>query len=331
MVSKAVAWLRIFRAHTAVLETPLAILGAAMGLGTIWNWNIVLWIIFGIVYHNLGYGINSYADWKKGYDRDDPNKSHHPLNTGELSPDSVKYVIYSIFVLFILYTLWIGNFRYVIISAILITAASGLIYNFFGKEINAKFIPISIAHTMVFVTPYYLYARHFSVPSILIICAIFIHQAYQIGISGDIKDMLQDEASLIKNIGAYIRDVEGKTLFVPGQKVITVAFAMALLEYILALVVSILLSGISISFVAIIVLGIWMLYETDSTIYQGEYNRNERVSAMSRKEIAGIFMIAASLISIITWIGFFAIVILSMVYLLSMSQIMWSTWIRPEV
>jgi len=89
------AWLRLGRMHTLILEAPLATLGAAIGLGGLWDWKVLLWFIFGSMYHAVGYSMNSYVDWKKGYDKNDERKQHHPLNTQDISPDTAKKVIYA--------------------------------------------------------------------------------------------------------------------------------------------------------------------------------------------------------------------------------------------
>lgn len=326
------AWLRLFRAHTAVLETPLAVLGAALGIGTIWNPVIILWAIFGIVYHWVGYGMNSYVDWKKGFDKDDPRKQHHPLNTGEISPEAAKLVIMGGLVLLTIYGLALGNLRPVAIIAFAVMLASGISYNYFGKYTDFKFIPISIVHTGVFVYPYILYSENLEIGFMCLAGAYFIHHIFQIMISGDVKDIDQDEASLIKRLGATIGyGVFYNKRFEPGDKVLYLTYSLCVIELILA-TAGLHFYGVDIvGLVLIIIFGLWMFYEAENVVLSGPFHREQRVSHMSRKELAGYLMIHSSVIPVLGIEAFIIVLVFMFGYLLPMSKFMWGTFITPKV
>lgn len=328
------AWLRLFRAHTVILEAPLAVLGAALGLGTIKDPIIIAWLLFGIIYHTVGYGMNSYVDWKKGFDKEDSRKSHHPLNTGEISPESAKKVIMGGMGFLIVYGLALGKFSVIAFISVAVMVASGLTYNYYGKFVDLKFIPISITHTMVFIYPYSLYTEKIITPAFLLIAsAYFIHHSFQIIISGDVKDMDQDEASLIKTLGARLGEgimFEEKT-FSPGSKVLYLAFSLCILQIGLAVSAVSYLGDILIAVPIMIVLGLWMVHEADEVIKSGPFDREDRVTHMSRKELAGYLMIHSALIPVISFKWYIIILASMLIYLVSSNYFLWGTFIKPRV
>lgn len=336
VVHKLRSWLVLFRAHTAILETPLAVLGAALALGTVFHIDILYWILFGVAYHCIGYGMNSYVDWMKGYDQNDPHKQHHPLNTGDISPITARNVIFALLVGFVVYALWLGSFSLVAVVGVAIMLVSGITYNYLGKITEHKYIPIAIVHTMVFVYPYLTYTTEL-IPSLLIgAAAFFVHNVYQIAISGDIKDITQDESSIIRSMGARVYEEQnGARVIDLGSRVRSIALTLILVECVLALSVYAAEVGTdvfnNIFILPLVLMTIWLLREHFTLTQTQPYNRNVLLSAMARRELAGIWMITAAFSPQIGPDGFIAIVIVSAVYLLITSRFMWGTWLRPDV
>lgn len=332
MKGKIVAWLRLFRAHTAILETPIAVAGAGLALGTIFDVRIIGWAVFGILYHFAGYGMNSYVDWAKGFDKDDPHKEHHPLNTGEISPKAAKYGVISMLGLLIVVGEVMGNFSVVAHVSVVIMLVSGSAYNLFGKYTRLKFIPISIVHTMVFVFPYFVYADSPGVPAMLLIAGFFIHHIYQIMISGDVKDVRQDEASLLQELGTQVENVPMKgQMFNAGTTVQMIGYSLSVLQIAIATTAVFLQDGLTFSITPVALTGAWMLYESDKVIGDGPYKREMRVRAMSRKELAGIWMLCAATIPAIGYIGWAFIIAVSLAYFFPTSKLLWGNWLKPEV
>jgi|APHM01.1.fsa_nt_gi UbiA prenyltransferase family. len=150
VVESTRSWLQLFRAHTVILEAPMALIGAAIGVGTFVDPRVGAWLLFGALYHIVGYGMNSYVDWKKGFDKDDPMKQHHPLNTGDIDPETAKKVIYGLTGALVVYLFALTYSSPPAVGLSVLMIVSGLIYNYFGKYTILKFVPISIAHTLVF-------------------------------------------------------------------------------------------------------------------------------------------------------------------------------------
>jgi len=334
VVKQSKAWLRLFRAHTVILEAPMAFLGAVVGIGAVADPRVGLWLLFGIGYHLVGYGMNSYVDWKKGFDKDDDQKQHHPLNTGDIQPSQAKKVIYgSTAALFAyLFALTYTNLTAVGLSGLMV--GSGLAYNYLGKYTELKAIPISIAHTLVFFIPYYLYASELSTWVLAMTAAYFIHHIYQIAISGDIKDIQQDEASLLKSLGVHVKPhkhMPDVGVFITSSKALILAYFLAILQLTLA-IGGIVLNGFTVLDLTIsIVFASAMIYYTDKMLQQGAFIRSKRVKYISSKELFGYTLIHSASTAVIGTVGFTLMLVSMLVYLGIVSKFIWGNWLVPEV
>lgn len=331
--SRSKAWLRLFRAHTVVLEAPMAFLGAAIGLGTVFDPLVYAWLLFGVFYHLAGYGMNSYADWKKGFDKEDERKQHHPLNTGAITPKKAKYAVFGMTGLLFAYGLVLVSFSTQGIALIGLMFVAGVSYNYLGKYTKLKSIPISIAHTLVFFTPYFIYSDQVELFGILMTAAYFVHHVYQIAISGDIKDLDQDEASLLKDLGAKVVDSAqtGIEKFVASEKALVFAYGLTVLEMFLA-IGSICYEGGDIYVISLgVVMGAMMLYDTDNMLKSGAFVRKQRLKHISRREFFGYTMIHTASIPIIGWKVFGVMIAAMIVYLGIVSKFIWGNWLVPEV
>jgi len=333
IISQTKSWLQLFRAHTVVLEAPMAILGAAIGLGTFFDPRVGVWAIFGAFYHLVGYGMNSYVDWAKGYDKNDERKQHHPLNRRDISPDTAKKVIYASTFGLALFALAIGGFSEIAFIFTTIMFASGLIYNFLGKKLTLKPIPISIAHTTVFLYPYYLYSGEITIYAGAITIAYFIHHIYQIAVSGDIKDLDQDEASLIKSMGADVIEEpsRGVKIFLHSTTMLFFAYILTSIELLFGIGSIIAKSGFGNVIIPGAIFGAVMLYETDKMLTPGKFLRSKRLQHISRREFAGYSMIHVASIPIIGWKNFGLLIACMVLYLITVSKFIWGTWITPDV
>jgi len=325
-------WLILFRAHTAILEAPLAVLGAWLALGSVNEPVLLGWLGFGMLYHYVGYGMNSYADWKKGFDKDDPEKQHHPLNKGTIEPDLAKKAVYASLAALILSGIALGGLNITTLASLLVMVFFGVSYNYFGKVMILKFVPISIVHTMVFVFPYLVYSEQLSAGFVLAASAYFIHHAFQIIISGDVKDIGQDEASLIKELGATVGyGIVYDNEFNAGMRVMLLAFSLVMAQVILATSAAFFFGGGIVTYGLIVILSIWMFYESDKIITNGPVDREGRLEHISKKEIAGYLMVHSSLTPVIGIRGYAVVVVFMLGYLLPISKYMWGNWVKPEV
>ena len=326
-------WLRLFRAHTVILEAPMAVMGASIALGTMFDPRVALWLLFGVLYHLVGYGMNSYADWKNGFDQDDERKQHHPLNNGDIKPEKAKKVIYVTTGILAVYSIALGGFTVSAVGFTVAMFASGVVYNYLGKYLTLKCIPIAVAHTLVFLYPYYVYTNSITVYAGLITLAYFVHHIYQIAISGDIKDIDQDEASLLQKLGARMEEheVTGAEVFVASSKVLFYSYMLTLAELLLVIgSMQLLQQYIGIISVACIFGGV-VLYETDKMLQSGAFLRTKRLKHISRREFAGYSMIHSAGIAVIGIEAFVLLISSMVIYLATVSKFIWGNWMVPDV
>lgn len=340
-------WLVFFRAHTGSLEAPIAGLGAAAALGSVFEPEVVLWALVGLLYHYAGYGQNSYYDWKNGFDKDDPHKQHHPLNTGAISPRIADLAANGAVVSYLAVTLWLVRSSLLAISIALGAFVCGIVYNLLGKKFTHKYIFISISHSSLFIIPYALYSA-IDLFAVLILTALILQHIFQIAISGDIKDIGQDESSLLDSIGIECykigvfskdsQEYKSKGFNIRcSMKAVVIVILLTLLQGSLslyavkkaALVVTI---QEQLAALILIFIGIFSLLMLSGHIVKtGEYNREKRLRYISLREVVGFWTIYAALIPTIGLIGYVIALILSVCYVIIHSKFMWGTLIRPQV
>lgn len=341
-------YLQLTRAHTAPLETVPALVGAALAKGTLWDIEVALWGIFGVLYHLTGYGMNSYLDWKKGYDKEDSHKQHHPLNSGALSPSQGKIAVQILFLVTFVYAVVMTNpsiLGYIIlVSGVL----AGVAYNIYGKTTIYKFLPISWAHTTVFIVPYVASGGSItSVPFLLGVLYVFLWVVFQISVSGEIKDIMEfQEANFLREI-LDVRvhthaNTEGGlvdfgtfsqtyTIGVKGLNLLAIAPVYLMLAGVplfswegvglMAIGAILLLMGLSMMVVGQVVF----------LIQSGDYIRGYRVRSMAVIELLtlAIFSVAYApamgLPAVVTLIGG------SILWVIAGNKIEWGTILAPDV
>lgn len=331
-VTKTVkSWLIFFRAHTAILEAPMAALGAALALGSFWEVGVLKWVGFGVLYHFVGYGMNSYADWKNGYDKNDPNKEHHPLNTGDISSKVAKFVVQVSTVSLLVYGVVASGLDVEPLVVLFIMVLVGVSYNYLGKATEHKYLLVALVHSLVFVLPYVAYQGSISPIIWVAVLAYFVHHVFQILISGDVKDVEMDESSLVQSLGMSIENTDaGKKLLDVDPSVVAISYLVTILEGVIVIAILLYLHPPTTTVVLTLVMMAWMIIEVDDIIGEGAYDRPARVAAMSRKELAGLWMIFAAFtgqIGLDAWLG---MVGFSLLYFIPVSKLMWGS-ITPDV
>jgi 4-hydroxybenzoate polyprenyltransferase len=330
--SRARAWSRFTRAHTAILEAPLPVVGYVLATGELFTIQILPWLVFGMLYHYVGYGMNSYTDWKNGFDKDDPEKQHHPLNTGQITETQAKVFTYGGLVFLGLISIIVTNFSPTAIVILAVMVISGSIYNYYGKVTVLKPLPISTAHTLVFVLPYVYLSDNLGVVFYVMVGAYFIHHYFQIGVSGDIKDIREDEANVVKYLGSELKETEyGDIILDTGRTVQVAAYTLSALQITLVLIAMLLLNTNFYGVTLMVGFSIWMMYEADATMRPGLYGRDSRIQHMSRKEIAGYMMCHVSVYSVVGPEGTALIFAFMLAYLFSVSKFTWGNWLKPDV
>lgn len=326
------AWSQFTRAHTAVLEAPLPVVAYVLATGNLFTVDVLPWLGLGMLYHYVGYGMNSWTDWRNGYDKDDPEKQHHPLNTGEITGEQAKtFTIAGLLAVFV-YSLVLGRLSLVSVGFVVTILFTGSLYNLFGKSITIKALPISISHTAVFVFPYLQLSSSLDFGFLFLATAYFLHHYFQIGISGDVKDVCEDEANLITALGGKVEYTKfNEPLFRPGETVQVVSYVLCTAQISLTIIALMFIGESVAAFILVSALSMLMAYEVDKVIQPGAYHRESRVVHMSRKELFGYLMMNSAVYPVVGLEGV-AIIFISMLgYLLAVSKFTWGNWIKPEV
>lgn len=333
-------WLQLTRAHTAPLEAVPAFVGAALGAGTVYSPMVLAWGVFGVLYHLVGYGHNSIEDYNSGHDKNDPHKQHHPMNrNGILFRTLATFAIYAgMFLtaaLSIVMVYYSPSDQYLlIIGIIFLCIASGLAYNLMGKETNAKFLPISIAHTSVFVIPFIaMGSAHIEMGAILS-AYVFLWVAFQIGFSGELKDIDVDEENLMADLGVRtyrpLADYDNKKVHIPPRVffggMVLKAVGMVVGVYAIGYA-----EGWSGDMVVAFLLSTLTMYATISMLRSGAYERSDLIDKMGAIEMGTFIVFVVAATPVIGKGPQMALVIGSIVWLMAFNKIEWGTYLSPKV
>jgi len=302
---------------------------------------VAAWFAAGVLYHLAGYGMNSLEDWRAGFDKEDPHKQHHPLHSGTLSESSSSLVVYSLFVAAVVYAIVLARFNVLAVVVISLGVMSGVAYNLLAKGTVFKPVPIAIAHTTMFVTPYVALGGALeSVTFLLGVVYMLFWVAFQIGISGEIKDLedtgeynvLEESFGLktwedmyngethITNTKTTQRVATWKRVVLALCGCLVVAFSYHNLSLELGYVALCYSFPMALSMVLILPL-----------TKQGPYNRNKRIKNMANIEMLTLISFVAMYLPIYGFIPGSLFVTGSAAWVLTFNQLEWGTWLAPEV
>lgn len=320
-------FLRLTRAHTVPLEAVPAIVGAALATGTVWSLDVALWGAFGALYHLTGYGMNSYSDWKNGYDKEDEWKQHHPLNSGGISPEAAKLTVVSLLALTFAYIPLALNPSPGAVGVLVLGLASGVVYNELGKRIEGKFLFIAIAHTSVFVAPYLSLGGDIDRMFLFGAAYVFIWVTYQISVSGEVKDITTDEANFLKELGA--RTIDGAVIF--PDVCLIYGYILKSLNIILAIGLILLGDQNMWSLFVVAILGALSLWLNEELLKTDIYCRMTRIENMSTIEMFTLVIFCISYTSTLGAQAVGAIILGSGVWVILGNRYIWGTWVAPRV
>jgi len=329
-------YLQLSRAHTVPLESIPAILGAAIAVGGLIDLSVVIWGVAGILYHIAGYSQNSYADWKKGYDKDDENKKHHPLNTGVISPWEAKLFSYSMFVAFIVYVVAILYPSPVGLSVAAIGMVGGVSYNFIGKDTVLKFMMISVAHTSVFVMAYVDSGGVIQSP-VFILSTVFVMLwiVYQISVSGEVKDLNQcEESNFLRDapwsdVDSHITDGGMSVQFGSSVKMYSTSLRVAIA--VIAAVTAEISGGGYMTILITLVLGLSAAISGVNLTTDGMYDRRVRLRNMASIEILTMYTMIVMLSPIVGVLPSLTLMVVSIIWVIAFNKYQWGTVLAPQV
>lgn len=332
-------YLQLFRCHTAPLEITIAVLGAAIGTNTLFTPKILLFAVFGFLYHIVGYGHNSVMDFIKGFDRDDPNKSHHPLQRGAIDVKTAKHIIYILLGASFVYGIILSIENPVGIGILVFMLIMGLIYNLIGKRIKAKFIPIAFAHSSIFPYAYFasggstniLYGTGFVM--LLATIYFFVQIMYQILIEGDLKDLGRNEATMLDILGIKL---ENNRIIVPFNARI-LGFLLKMANIGIGFYIIHMLGGDIKSVILGLIFAIFIIYYDHKLLSTRIFDHRQCLRDMAFMEVICVFFMVIVFIPIyspsITYAygGATTIILIDLLYFVLMNRYLWGTMVMPRV
>jgi len=358
LTETAKAYARLTRFQTVPLEMVPATVGAVVATGGPFNTQVLSWAVFGMLYHLVGYGQNSLEDWKRGWDTDDPNKQHHPLNAGRIPQRTAELFVYGLFAVLILYTTVIASNWVALVLLLTGPVLCGTLYNTVGKRTRWKFLFIAYSHTTVFALPYYSITG--AVDPLLLLGSLYVFASivFQIAVSGEIKDITQDEANFLRELGARVepgRDghrIEfswAGQLFAYGIRSVTVALGIAF-GYVVGQQFGRagptlfgsgvtesqgesprLQSWVNVKEVTLAGIGALSVILTWSMLQSGPSDRTERIATMMQVEICSALML---LVAVVPIIGVSTVAVLSVAsgtWVMVFNKLEWGRLIAPAV
>lgn len=328
-------WLQLTRAHTAPLEAVPAAIGGLLATGGSVTGGVIGWTIFGLLYHLSGYGMNSLRDWQKGFDQNDPYKQHHPLNSGDLYEEIASEVVVALFVVTISFAAVgaiLSPHTLLTISLISVAVLFGVAYNEIGKYTKHKYIFISVAHSMVFAIPYV--ALGGGVDEVLLFgtLSVFMWVVYQISISGEIKDIVQDgEENILRSMGVTVTDVGDYSVINTPRRVQFIAAAERWVLMVFCGMLAVFAGRGEVSIHLTMLIGLLTMILSVSLLSTGEYDRNSRLLKMSVMEIGSMSMFCMATVGVIHPYGVLTILVGSGLWLVCFNLVEWGSLVAPEV
>ena len=197
-------WFQLFRAQTAPATVFSLIVPYILAGGHSWKMITFLFLV-GHLLHYASFGHNSVMDYLLGFDREDPNKQHHPLPSGRIKPVRALWIIN---------LLLATSFILLAIPAVQLKACVAMImlafYAIFGYAYNTgldhlsghSWLPISLAFAFLPLYGYYLGPYPDNIVALALWLWSFTVIFYQIAFEGNLKDLwnLSDRApSLLRD------------------------------------------------------------------------------------------------------------------------------------
>jgi len=168
--------------------------------------------VFMFFVHIISFGENSLLDYTQGWDKRDPSKAHHPLETGVISvPDAMNFIHWGKTVLMLLGCLmvfWWSPNPVMAMFSLFMWYAWGTAYNLGLSKVTVwGFLPISMAFTFMGAFGWYLTHEAMTPTGWWYLAYVFTVILFQISWSGHLKEMGQKERSnLLIRLGARLID-----------------------------------------------------------------------------------------------------------------------------
>lgn len=323
-------WLQLFRAQTAPATILLVMTCYLLSGGKLFSLFGLGVLIFTMFVHFCSFGHNSLMDYMTGFDKIDPSKKHHPLNTGAIKVDEASKVIHfgmvALFLIAIAITLLHPGNQTKAICGFAIFVIAGACYNVINKYTIFKFVPISLAFTALATWGYFLNSTERTMLATLVFLYIFLTIQYQISFSGELKELEAKEKNLLRTLGAKI---ENGILNLGVGKYYAIMLK-SIQICILILILGIVGAGYLRLFIISVFIGFIILILCEQIIIR-KWNRNRELKIMSIMEITTIYLLIIALAPIIGYLEVIVLLLFGIIYFCIVNKMLWKTILRPRV
>jgi len=320
-------WLQVFRAQTAP-ATVLSILLPYLFSGGRDPIMVAIIVVLGALTHYASFGHNSLMDYF--FDTHDPNKNHHPLESGRISLDQASILINGLMV--ILALLWIvvsielSPSPTMSLIFLILYIVFGQAYNDWTDKLDENsYIYIAGCFMSLTAFGWSLGSGKFNMLGYMIIFFSGLTIYYQIAWEGNLKDLWNPkERNLLSKLG--FRIINGRVV---GPRYVNRAFMFVRLG----------LNTVALSLMAVMIgsltglafLAVMTAVESYAVgrihLELEQLNRSKLLELMGLAEAFEFFRLAV-LLPIVFWLP---IVMVSILYFLVMNRVLWGSNFGPRV
>jgi len=318
-------WVRAGRIHTASLTMPLALIGYVYGGGSDWVKGL-LWLVFGLIFHYSGFLQNNVHDYM--YDLKDPHKQHFPLVRGTIKLKHAFIVAYTGIIGVSVIPFILGGIPSLSVY-IFGTLIPGTIYNLFSKKTLLKPIPISICFPTIPLASYLSASPVIDIKIIVLVLTFVATMLYQIGYSGELKDIDRAEKNILRSIGST-KWVAVYAIAIKTSNILIAAYLLYLN-----------LDGLSITNMVIIGMFVITTVAIAELLYQQTYDyikwtkhswdRNQALKNMSFMEIFSYILIIVASANVLGILYAPLWIILPILWFITFNRVIFGTKLFPKV
>jgi hypothetical protein len=266
-------------------------------------------------------------DWVAGYDKRDPAKLHHPLNTGDITAGQAHFVIHwmlvgcSVFAMLLVW--WMSPAPVYALAFLIGWIVFGFAYNN-GLSKESKTGCFAITGSMVSVAGFAWFLSHETMNEIGALFLVFTYFAimYQISWSGFIKEMKEREPSnVLQWMGARVEKHDGEEWLLLGCSscygVYLKFFGLAVGAIMIAKLwdpVTGVIAGVFLMLAIVLM---------TNTMMDRKYCRPRELQQMSLMEICTIFLPVLPMLGLLPGL---CILLATVTYFVAMNRLLWGCW-----
>lgn len=334
----------VMRAHTGAAPLILCISAFLLGGGDTNTLYFIMLVPFSILLHWFHSGHNSLMDSAMGYDIKDPNKKHFPQFNGTLTIVDMHRIIH---LLLFFMAIWLLLIVYISpggkelsLMFFLIYIVTGHVYNDgLSKATIWGWVFCSISMASLYAGFFFLAATGFNYVVVHAIAFTFLLVAYQIGVSGEVKDLdtKSDEKNFLKYLGGEVKEIKYNTysiyLYQPGVKVFVFALMIKVgMVFVVLNLFKYVDSGFNFIYhVPVLALMFANLFASAILVGNLTWDHDRVLRFCAYEAITNIFLGLIMISPFIGYIEAYTLIIASLLYYVVLNRIIWNTTVTPRV